>query len=134
MRCLARPLLSTLAGGSWAARRLAFGLVPRGFATTLLRFRMAEMLLVFFRRLLIGFASLAESDGDRLLTIFHLLSARPRTKFAVLELVDDPFDGFLLRLGLARRHLSSPFDVASTLLNLDPTKRFRAALNASDGG
>ena len=125
MRCLARPLLWTASG------RIVGGAVPclrprpSRFRRDL-RFRMAEMLLVFFRRLLIGFASLAESDGDRLLTIFHLLSARPRTKFAVLELVHDPFDGFLLRLGLARRHLSSPFDVASTLLNLDPTKRFRA--------
>ena len=58
----------------------------------------AEMLLVFFRRLLIGFASLVESDRDRLLTVFHLPSARPRTKLAMLELVHDPFDGFLLRL------------------------------------
>ena len=60
------------------------------------------------------------------LRFFTFLSARSRAKFAMLELVHDPFDGFLLRLGLARRHLSSPFDVASTLLNLDPTKRFRA--------
>src|ERR1700734_622823 len=105
------PALGPLLGGSWAARRLAFGLVLCRFAPTLLRLRMAEMLLVLFWRLLVGCASLAESDRHRLLTIFDLLSARSRTELAVLKLVHDPFDGFLLRLGFARRHLSSPSDV-----------------------
>ena len=72
---------------------------------------MAKMLLVLSRRLLIGFAGFAESDRHRLLTIFDFWSGRPRTELAMLEFVHDAFDGFLLRLGFARRHLSSPFDV-----------------------
>ena len=91
-------------------RSLAFGLVLRGFPTTLLRLRMAQVLLVLFGRLLVGGAGFAESDRHRLLAVFHLLSARPGAKLAMLELVHDAFDGFLLRLGFARRHFSSPFD------------------------
>ena len=72
---------------------------------------MAEMLLVLFWRLLIGCASLAESDRYRLPMIFDFLSARPRAELAMLKLVHDPFDGFLLRLGFARRNLSSPSDL-----------------------
>jgi hypothetical protein len=85
-------------------RLLALGLVLRGFPTTLLRLRMAQVLLVLFGRLMVGSTGFAESDRHRLLAVLHLLSARPGTKLAMLELVHDAFDGFLLRLGFARRH------------------------------
>jgi len=104
-RPVARRVLDRLAGGSSAARRLALSLSLRRLAPALLRLRPAKMLLVLFRRLLIGCARFAESDRDRLSAVFDLLSTRPRTKLAMLELVHDAFDGLLLRLGFTRRHL-----------------------------
>src|SRR5579872_5092517 len=77
------------------ARGLSFGLILRRLAPTLLRLRVAEMLLVLLRRLLIGRARFAERDRDRLSAIFHLLTARPRTKLAMLEFMHDALDGLL---------------------------------------
>jgi hypothetical protein len=88
-----------------------FGLGLRRLAPTLLGLRSPEMLLVLFRRRLIGCASFAKSNRDRLSAVLDLLPTRPRTKLALLEFVHDAFDGFLLRLGFTRRHLSSPFDL-----------------------
>ena len=76
----------------------------------LFRLRVPQMLSVLFWRLLIGGAGFAKRDRHRLLAVLDLLSARSGTKLAMLELVHDAFDGFLLRFGFARRHFSSPFD------------------------
>jgi hypothetical protein len=99
-----------LPGGS-AARRLAFGFSLGGLAPTLFCLCMAQMLLVLFWRLLIGCAGFAQSNRDRLFAVLDPLPVCPRTKLAMFELVHDASDGLLLRLGFARRHLSSPFDV-----------------------
>jgi hypothetical protein len=88
--------------GAGSLRALALGLGLSGLAATLLRLRPPEMGFVLLRALLVGCARFAERDSNRLPRILDLPPTPSRAEFAMLELVHDAADGFLLRLGFLR--------------------------------
>src|SRR4051794_36686427 len=85
------------------AARVALGPGARSLAPALALLRALEPASVLRRALLVGTAGFVERDGDRLPRIAYLA---PGTAFqlAMLELVHDPADDFLLLWVLLLRH------------------------------
>ena len=81
----------------------------RGLTTSLFHLRAAQIVSVRLGGFPVRGSGLAERDGDRLFWILDFPAAGRRAKLAMLELVHDPFDRLLLRLGFASSHGPDPF-------------------------
>src|SRR4051794_29167393 len=101
-------LLIELGSRRLAATRRTTGAAPllavaRGRGGPLAPLGAAEVALVLLLALVFRGARLAQGDRDRLLRVLHLAAARG-LELAMLELVHDALDRFLLPLRLLRHH------------------------------